>query len=570
MHDIVKTWRMAAVAALSLALSGCGASVETGGFGAISVAVTAADVASVSVAVSGPGISTPITAAFTPGGGEWTGTVANVPAGTDRSVTAEGRDAGGTLVYQGAATGVTVEEGATASVVIVMQEVNPPPPYGNTAPVIDSVFASNLSPGTGETISVAVRAHDADAGSLLGYAWTATAGTFTPAAANVPSPQWTAPSSGGEQTLTVRVTDEKGLSATASFTIRVVTPGALDVSVTANTWPVVTAMTATPSRMQVGEPVALAAVASDADGDALTIAWSSDCAGTFDGVTGPSSSFTPSAVPVGNLCVVTATAADGRQGTATGSVGIWVGLPAPETTTLPPPGPLGLVPGQLASVVENSVPDQGGGLGTVRVSLPSPSTAGNLVLVVASQNTRTSPVAVSDDAGNTTAAGNYLTSALATAMMGSTYSVQAFWLPTCNAGVQHIDVQTSAYQHLMVVAAEFSGVARVADPFDQGFTDDVYASGDGALVTVGPTPVTPYAPELIVAAVRSVPTPGLSYTAGDGFTLIGPSLAASDDDAFAVEYGIATATGTRKASFVQHLASGGATHHAFVLAFRGE
>lgn len=538
--------------------------------GSIRVAVTAADVASVTIAITGPGIGTAITASMTGSGGEWSGTISNVPAGSGRTVTAEGRDGLGVVIYRGSATDVTVAPGATAAVSVIMQEVTPPPPYGNTAPVIDSTFASDLTPAGGDTITVSVTAHDDDAGAVLAYEWVATAGTFTPASANARVVQWTAPAAGGGQTLTVRVTDERGLSASASFTLSVVTAGALALTISANTWPVVSAMTATPAHAPVGQPVDVSAAATDADGDPLTTAWSSDCAGTFTGTAGTATRFTPSAVPAGNRCVLTATVSDGRQGTAQGSTGIWVGLAAPPTTTLPPSGPLGLVAAQFVTTVANSVPDDGTGEGTVRVSLPSPSTPGNFILVVASQNTRTSPVAVSDNLGNTSAAGRYLTNALATAKMNATFSVQAFWLPVCDGGVQHIDVRSGAYQRLMVIAAEFSGVARVPDPFDQGFTHDVYANGDGAAFAAGPTPATLFAPELVIAVARSVPTPGLSYEAGPGYALIGASLTASDDDAFAAEFAVASTAGIQSPTFVQRLSSGGSTHHAFALTFRGE
>ena len=93
-------------------------------------------------------------------------------------------------------------------------------------------------------------------------------------------------------------------------------------------------MTAAPTRVGVGDAVALNAVASDADGDAVTVTWTSGCAGTFTATTGPTSAFTPTAVPAGNLCTITASVSDGRGGTATGSVGLWVGLAAVDVTDL--------------------------------------------------------------------------------------------------------------------------------------------------------------------------------------------------------------------------------------------
>jgi hypothetical protein len=298
---------------------------------AISAALSDADVSIVEVTVTGTGIATPMTANLTRSGGEWTAALTDVPAGSDRTVQANARDAGGTLIYQGSATGVAVTPGATAAVVIVMQQVAPPPPFSDTAPVIDSVVASDLTPLAGDTISLDVTAHDDDAASVLSYQWTATGGTFTPSAANAAHVQWTVPSPNAAATYTISVTatDEKGLAASVSFDIGVpLTPGSLQLNVTVNSWPAVSAMTATPTSVATGSAVALSATATDSDGDSVTVTWTADCAGSFSSATGASTTFTPSAPPVGNRCTVTATAADAKGGSATGSVGVWVGLGA--------------------------------------------------------------------------------------------------------------------------------------------------------------------------------------------------------------------------------------------------
>ncbi len=318
----------ASLAALAVGIgAGCSSSRDPGAVGAIRVSVTAADVASIGVAVTGPGISTAITAELSRSGAEWTGTLGGVPVGADRTVSAEARTADGAVVYRGAATGVAVQEGATATVVLVLQEVEPPPPYTNTAPVIDSVYASDLTPQPGDTVTLTVTAHDPDPGAVLSYEWTASGGSFTPTPASQPTVQWTAPAAEGQQTLTVHVTDEKGLSTSLSFTASVaIAAGSVSVNAVVNTWPVVTAMTAAPTQAQVGASVALTAAASDADGDALTLAWSSSCPGTFSTTAGSACAFTPAAVPANNLCTVVVSVSDGRGGAGSGSVGFWVGL----------------------------------------------------------------------------------------------------------------------------------------------------------------------------------------------------------------------------------------------------
>jgi hypothetical protein len=569
MFDIVKASRIATLAAL-VALVGCSASKPPEKSGSLRVAATVADVSAVTVRIAGAGISTPITATLTLVGGttdQWSGTITGVPAGTGRTVTAEASNAAAVVIYRAAATNVTVTANQTASVTFTMQDVTPRPGYTNNAPLITASFASNVTPAPGEILTVRVTASDLD-GDALAYAWTASGGTFAPVSANVAQLQWTAPAGGGTQTLTVRVTDARGLYAETTITLNVTVPGAMAVNVTANSWPVVTAMTAVPSRVAVGAPVALTATATDDNGDALTVAWATTCTGTFSATTGTSTSFTPTVAPASNECTITATADDGRGGTGSGSVGVWVGLSAIPMTTLPPQGPLGLVNAQYVTTVVNAFPAGG----TVRVSLPAPSTAGNMILVVASQNLRQGSVGLADNLGNSYIDGQYLSSTIATALMGTAYSVQAFWLPVCDAGIQSFDVVSDPFNRLMVVAAEFSGVSRVPNPLDQGFTRDVYAAGDGAIFHAGPTGATLFPNELVIAVARSVPTAGLSYSAGTGYALIGGSLMADDNDAFAVEWGVVNTVGPQTADFVQHLSSTvtSSTHHAFAVTFRGD
>jgi hypothetical protein len=342
---------------LALALLGaaCGpdpASPATTGAIGISAAVSSASVTAVEVSVTGAGIASPLRASLTRSGGAWTGTIDAVPAGADRVVEALARDAGGSVLFRGTATGVSVAAGVMTAVTLVLQEVTPPPPYENTAPVIDGVTVSTLSPIPGETISLGVTAHDVDPGAVLTYRWAASSGTFAPVQANTAAVQWTAPSTGAATfTISVTVTDEKGLATTASFDLTTAPAvGAVQVDVTTNAAPVVTAMTATPGSAAAGQPISLTASATDADGDPLHLAWSADCAGTFAAPIGAVATFTPGAAPAGNLCHLTVAATDGRGGSATGTVGIWVGLQAPPVTV---PGG-GVTPGPVATlVIEN-------------------------------------------------------------------------------------------------------------------------------------------------------------------------------------------------------------------------
>jgi hypothetical protein len=190
--------------------------------GAIHVhAVTPASVTldHVMATVTGADLATPISARLAPEGTGWTGTVGAVPAGGGRTVVVEAFDAGNSVQYRGSATGVTVAADGVVPLTIVAQPVNPPAAGG--PPLIDAIAGSTLTVAAGGTVNVSVTAHGTDAGSVLSYQWSAAAGAFSnPAAA---ATTWTAPGTGGPQTLTVTVTDANG-SATATLDVSVKPP----------------------------------------------------------------------------------------------------------------------------------------------------------------------------------------------------------------------------------------------------------------------------------------------------------------------------------------------------------
>ena len=276
-----------------------------------------ADIAHITLTVSGSNIPAPITAELiqAPDAGlQWTATVSDIPVGMQRfAATAFGGVDGGVL-YQGA-TDAIVEAGARAQVVILLQETNPASPFTHVAPAIDSLTASRSTVPASGLVDLSVTAHDRNTPpEALTYAWTAVcalgADNGTLSAPTSPSTQWTAPAADGQScTLSVKVSNVS-VSRTMSFLIAVQAPGAngaSDVFAFANTFPVIASLRADFSVVG-GQTVAdLSLEASDPDGDHLRYAWTSSCNGTFDttapyDITHPRCTFADG----GTDCVITA------------------------------------------------------------------------------------------------------------------------------------------------------------------------------------------------------------------------------------------------------------------------
>jgi N-acetylneuraminic acid mutarotase len=259
--------------------------------------------------------------------GVWSGTLANIPAGPLRTFRAQAFDSSNTVLFEGSASGITITADQTTLVAILLQEVNPAPPFQNEAPVIDSLVASATSIRLGTSLSLVATARDANPSDTLTYAWLATAGSFS--STSTASTSWTAPTTTGIQTLTLTVTDPGGLSSSASLAIHVIqgeVQGDAQLSITFNRFPTVTALAASPTLLAVGQATTVSATASDLDGDSLSYAWSANCAGTWSTPSASSAQFTPSALPSGacNNCRLTVSVLDGRGGSTTGTVALCV------------------------------------------------------------------------------------------------------------------------------------------------------------------------------------------------------------------------------------------------------
>jgi hypothetical protein len=299
-------------------------------------ALSASDITRVTVTVSATDMSSMVVE-LAKSNGTWGGLIGNIPAGSNRAFLAEAFDSANTKRFQGQTSGVTISANQTTAVAITLQEIAPPPPYTNEAPVIDSFVSSSTSVQTGSSLSLTSTVHDPNASDTLTLAWTASGGTFSAPAAATTS--WTAPSSVGVQTLTLTVTDSQGAAVSVSLVVNVVSgasTGNAAVNISFNLFPVVSRVAASLNRLDAGQSTAVSATASDADGDALTYQWTATCPGTWTNATSSAASFIPSSIPAGvcNNCQLTVTVQDGRGGQNTGSLHLCVA--AASTTRFPP------------------------------------------------------------------------------------------------------------------------------------------------------------------------------------------------------------------------------------------
>jgi len=328
---------------------------EGGSASVVALALSASNVASVTVTVSGgtlkgsdAGISTPLVFPMQKSGSQWTSLLSNLPAGTGFTFAVSAVDSSGNPLYQGSANSVTITAGKTAQVVITAQQATPATPFANAAPVIDSLVLSATGVSPGGSVNLAVTAHDPNASDTLTYSWSAaytatvggvsdisTYGTFSAPGASATS--WTAPSSTGSFQIIVRVQDSKGATvvATTTVTVAAATTGQAQVSVNVNTWPVVTNVVGSPNYVVKAQPTLLTAQANDADNDPLTYMWSTACAGTLSNPAIPTPSFTLASTSTDTSCTFSVIVSDNRGGSDTGTLVLPVGAPSFGTPQVP-------------------------------------------------------------------------------------------------------------------------------------------------------------------------------------------------------------------------------------------
>lgn len=322
------------VAGLSIAM-GCNSATDEHATGSVQFAssipqaLAGDDVTRVTVTLTAPGIpSATTTLALVDG--TWSGTLHQIPAGADRTFTAEAFDATGALRYRGQALGVSILAGETAIVAITLQSLDAPPPFDNAVPIIDSLVASASRVLPGGNIALRATAHDPDELDTLTYSWAATGGAFTTAGAAIMT--WTAPQAPGVYGLTLTVTDSRGAAASIRLDITVVAvdseQGSATINVSFNTSPMVRRIIVARSPMPVGQSTTVTVDAVDGDGDALTYQWTAACAGTWTDADSSSAAFTPSEAPTGapcGSCPLTVVVTDGHGGHGEGTLHLCVG-----------------------------------------------------------------------------------------------------------------------------------------------------------------------------------------------------------------------------------------------------
>ncbi|WP_164017119.1 Kelch repeat-containing protein [Pyxidicoccus trucidator] len=250
--------------ALSLALlAGCSAPPSPTGSASLSVSLPQALAFSVSrVSITASAVDLPpVTSELVFTDGVWGGLLGGLPAGDNRAFLAQAFDSAGTRLFEGSTSGVTISPEQTALVAITLQQLSTPSPFLNSTPVIDGLVAPATSVPAGGTLSFAVTAHDPDLGDTLSQAWSATAGSFS--STSSASTSWTAPDAIGIQTLTFTVTDSRGLSASLSRAVYVISNQPFIVSSSQSSG------TASP-----GEALTFTVVAGDPRGSALSFSWS--------------------------------------------------------------------------------------------------------------------------------------------------------------------------------------------------------------------------------------------------------------------------------------------------------
>ncbi|HYH97926.1 kelch repeat-containing protein [Hyalangium sp.] len=290
----------------------------------VTVTTSAADISSISVDLS---LSN----------GVWGGIIGDIPAGPERTFQAQAFDYWGSVRFEGTVSGVTIEPDQSSLVAITLQELNAPPPFSNEAPIIDALVVSSSSVSAGGTISLEATAHDPNASDSLWYSWSSTDGYFSSDFGSTAT--WTAPYSAGAHTLTLTVTDSAGTSSSISLDVAVqdAAQGGAELSISFNSSPGVSAVSASLSPLEVGQTTTVSATAEDADGDELSYSWSATCEGYWDSPYSSTAQFMPTELPSGacNNCNLMVSVSDGKGGQSTGTVALCVNNPSSSSHAPP-------------------------------------------------------------------------------------------------------------------------------------------------------------------------------------------------------------------------------------------
>jgi len=324
--------------AIAAALSACGQDNHpSAGTGSADVSVqslSAVPLGRVTLTIYGPSLLQPKPVDLSAQGssGTFGALISSLPVGSNYQFMVNASDTNNVIVYNGQANNVAILRNHTTTVVITAQPVNPPAPFANTVPIINSLVVSSTDVAPGESITAKVEAQDLDHDPIT-FAWTASPAGSVFSAGTAATTTWTAPATEGDVTLTIQVKDSHNAITSASVVIHVSNSngkGQASVNVKFNNWPSVTDVSATPGWITRGAPTSLSVTASDIDGDALTYLWTTgtSCAsGTFSNAASATTTFTLPAAAADTYCEFDVAVSDGHGGLTNGTVFLQVGAP---------------------------------------------------------------------------------------------------------------------------------------------------------------------------------------------------------------------------------------------------
>ena len=131
--------------------------------------------------------------------------------------------------------------------------------FNNNDPVINGLYAESNSLSVGQNSAVVAVASDPD-GDDLKYQWFVSKGDISGEGYRI---TWTAPTTSGAYTISVKVTDDRGGESTMTLTLGVVP----------NNPPVIVSLEAEDTGCRRKDPVAVDCIAYDHDGDELIYRW---------------------------------------------------------------------------------------------------------------------------------------------------------------------------------------------------------------------------------------------------------------------------------------------------------
>jgi hypothetical protein len=287
-----------------------------------SFALAAADVTSVTVTITGPGIAQPLTHNLVLSSGAWQGTIGGIPNGANRQIDVQAKNSANAVIYQGSVSSLLIQPNQTLPISLTLQDTNPAAPFGNAAPIMDSVVASQIEVAPGQPITVVATGHDPNPGDTVSYQWFCSGVDLSCVVAG--NTLTFSATSEGDYYIQAVVADNHLARASKGMTLRVRnsrSQGSATFSTSLNTFPVVHAIESYTAQLDIGAVNAFSAGASDADGDSLSYTWTTTCTGTFEDYDGPNNQqiwFVLSERALDDLCSINVSVDDGRGGTSAG------------------------------------------------------------------------------------------------------------------------------------------------------------------------------------------------------------------------------------------------------------